>query len=80
MRFERRQMGLFAFYYSGMPSWICSFLVAICRTHLLDLPLDYAHAKLSSLFESKHFKSTLRVILMVIKLRYVIISKDIEKD
>ncbi|WEW61285.1 hypothetical protein PRK78_006775 [Emydomyces testavorans] len=59
-RFERRRHGFFTFYFAGMPSWVCSFFLAICRTHFVDSPLDYADAKLASLFQNKQFRRVIR--------------------
>ncbi|GAD96401.1 conserved hypothetical protein [Paecilomyces variotii No. 5] len=36
VRFERRAVGLLGVYFAGIPAWTTSFLLSICRNHLVE--------------------------------------------
>lgn len=70
MRIERSIMGRFGFYYSGMPVWIGSFFVSVCRNHLLGSTLELIHRNVASLFKSKRYKTVVDGIFRIVNMRY----------
>lgn len=66
---ERNVMGYFGFYYSGMPVWVGSFFVSVCRNHLLGTALEFIHRQVESLSDSKRYKTMVDAFFRVVSMR-----------
>ncbi|TPX20975.1 hypothetical protein DIZ76_016872 [Coccidioides immitis] len=60
MSFEQRRGSLVGCYFSGMPAWVCSFALVFCRANYLDSCLEWTHAKVASLVQSKRLRCIIR--------------------
>ncbi|KAM5481610.1 hypothetical protein McanCB56680_004146 [Microsporum canis] len=57
---ERHRVGFAGFYLAGLPVWTMSFLLSVCRSHLLESALDSLHSTVSSLLDAKWYKKFTR--------------------
>ena len=69
VRVERSLMGYFGFYYAGMPVWIGSFFVSVCRNHLLGTALEFIRQQTASLSDSTRYKAIVDAVFRAISVR-----------